>query len=168
VAPPGTGLPPLAHPAPDDDHPAATCCHASTLASSYHLVSGSVFRRCSHSSAITAWPPSLFQSYPASSVLGSLPTSGRHLFVSLIQIDTTYTSLHNSKRKNVGILGVTLMTGCVTPVGAHSGSLQTARRCAAKSIALGHAQTLGAVILVAWPTGTKFWSFSRSRSQGHL
>ena len=62
----------------------------SALVLSYHLVSGSVSRRCSHTNAITARPPSLHQSYPASSVLCSLRTSQCRLLALPLQLGLTY------------------------------------------------------------------------------
>ena len=74
-------------------------------------------RRCSLTNAITARPPSLHQSYPASLVLCSLPTSLDRLRASRIRIGDAYSTSRNRLAKNQGISLVALKTCHVTRVG---------------------------------------------------
>ena len=113
-APPRTGRAPLTHPAPHDDYPesakAEMFWHPGLLSLRFqHRV-----RMVLPWMTTIAWPLSLHQSYPASSVLCNLPTSHRRLIASRFRIGFSYSSLDSSKLQNDGISLVALLTKCAT------------------------------------------------------
>ena len=112
-APPRTGRAPLTHPAPHDGYP-------ESAKTEMYWHSGLLSLRFQHRVRVVlpwmttiAWPPSLQQSYPASSVLCSPPTSHHRLNTSLFQIGSSYSNHDNSRLKSDRISRVALMTLCV-------------------------------------------------------